>query len=178
MDNYIRTTSRLGLREWSDSDVAPMSLINKDTEVMKYFPSTYNEDQTAGFVQRMIESYKERGYCYFATDELSTGNFIGFIGIAYQTYEADFTPCIDIGWRLGKQYWGNGYATEGAKACLVYAHNRLNIKEIKSIASQSNIPSINVMKKIGMQFKYTFDHPLLLKSKDLKKCVLYSSTVK
>ncbi len=51
---------------------------------------------------------QKRGYCYFATDELTSGKFIGFIGLMYQNYEADFTPCVDIGWRLAKKYWGKG----------------------------------------------------------------------
>jgi RimJ/RimL family protein N-acetyltransferase len=121
----------------------------------------------------MQSQFLDHGYCYFAVELLTDSKFIGFIGMAYQTYDTDFTPCTDIGWRLNRGYWGNGYATEGAKRCLEFAFNDLEIKEIVAIASKINTNSEAVMTKIGMTKVKTFNHPLLLNNARLKECVLY-----
>lgn len=171
--NYLFQSERLGFRNWTFDDIQVMSLINADANVMRYFPSTQDEAQTRGFIERMQLMFNERGYCYFATERLDHQNLIGFIGIAYQEYEADFTPCVDIGWRLTSTEWGNGFATEGAKRCLEYGFQELNLESIMSVAPSMNQNSINVMKKIGMQFKYTFKHPKLAEFPNLEECVLY-----
>jgi RimJ/RimL family protein N-acetyltransferase len=88
-------------------------------------------------------------------------------------FDADFTPCVDIGWRLTKEAWGKGLATEGAKRCLDYAFEVLNIEKIFAMAPSINIPSENVMKKIGMRKIKNFQHPLLLNCPELRECVLY-----
>ena len=116
---------------------------------------------------------KNKGYCYYAVEILGTKDLIGFIGIAYQDYEADFTPCIDIGWRLTTSVWGKGYATEGAKACLDHAFQQLAVDKIYAVAPITNIPSIHVMQKIGMQPVKTFHHPRLTNFPPLRQCVLY-----
>jgi RimJ/RimL family protein N-acetyltransferase len=90
-----------------------------------------------------------------------------------QNYPADFTPCVDIGWRLAKAQWGNGFASEGAKACLDYAKKTLKIEEIYSIAPKINLRSEKVMQKIGMQKVKEFKHPLLSDYPHLEDCVLY-----
>ena len=97
-----------------------MRKINSNPKVMEYFPAIPTQKQTDQFIDRMKAQFKEFGFCYFAVDKLKNNEFIGFIGIAKQTFESDFTPCIDIGWRLAKTEWGKGFATEGAKNCLLY----------------------------------------------------------
>ena len=109
----------------------------------------------------------------FAVDKLENGEFIGFIGLSEQTYEADFTPCIDIGWRIKRSEWNKGFATEGAKRCLDYALNDLKIKEIYSVAPKINTKSEHIMKKIGLKKQYEFEHPSLINNERLKICVLY-----
>ena len=89
-----------------------------------------------------------KGFCYFAVDTLNNRDFIGFIGISEQTFQSDFTPCIDIGWRLSQDQWGKGYATEGAKRCLDYAFNDLKLKNIKAICPSINDKSERVMSKL------------------------------
>lgn len=150
-----------------------MAALNADPLVMRYFPSTYDRDHTAKFIERNIAMLADYGYCYFAVDQLEDQEFIGFIGLAYQDYEASFTPCTDIGWRLAHQYWGRGYATEGAKACLDYARTKIPNQEVVAVATSSNILSIRVMQKIGMQYDHTFTHSQLLDYPNLKECVLY-----
>lgn len=109
----------------------------------------------------------------FAVDKLSDYKLIGFIGISEQTFESDFTPCIDIGWRLSQTEWGKGYATEGAKRCLEFAFNTIGLNTIKSFCPVINDKSERVMEKLGMIKKSTFNHPLLKDYKALEKCVLY-----
>ena len=120
--------------------------------------------------------YIEKGYCYFAVDQLKDESFIGFIGLCYQTYESQFTPSVDIGWRLNKQYWNNGLATEGAKKCLDYAFNMIELESIISTTPIINIKSIRVMEKIGMQKITEFKHPRLKSNEKLENCVCYGIT--
>ncbi len=121
----------------------------------------------------MKNQFSKNGFCYFAVDKLVSNEFIGFIGISEQNFDSDFTPCVDIGWRLAQKEWGNGYATEGAKRCLDFTFNDIGLKTIKSICPILNNKSEHVMKKIGMTKKKTFKHPLLEKHKELELCVLY-----
>jgi len=173
MNNYIFTSKRLGLRNWESSDIDLLFAINNNDHVMKFFPSKPNRDETKKFIERMQNMYKKEQFCYFAVDLLKTKEFIGFIGLCKQTYKADFNPSIDIGWRLHPNFWYKGYATEGAKACLEYAFHQLNINKIIAVAPKINIPSITVMKKIGLQKVKEFNHPLLKNNSRLQTCVLY-----
>lgn len=170
---YIFKSERLGFRNWMSSDIPKLLEINSDKEVMLFFPEIQNKAQTESFIKRMQQSFKGNGYCYFAVDELKTNQFIGFIGLANQNYDSPFSPFIDIGWRLHKNYWNKGYATEGAKRCLKYAFQDLNLENIKAIAPEINTPSINVMEKIGMKKELNFIHSLLIDNNMLKNCVCY-----
>ena len=171
--SYLFESERLGFRNWKESDLSEMAKVNADPEVMKFFPKTQTKDETLAFIMRMQNQFTDNGYCYFAVELLSDATFIGFIGLAYQTYEADFTPCTDIGWRLDKKHWGKGYATEGAKRCLEYAFNELELVSIVAVASKTNIASESVMTKIGMTKVREFEHSLLLDDARLRDCVLY-----
>ncbi|WP_224999990.1 GNAT family N-acetyltransferase [Cesiribacter sp. SM1] len=173
MKSYLFTSQRLGFRNWRQADLQPMAALNADPEVMAYFPGTASEEETYRFIERMQQQYAERGFCYFAVDKLEDGEFIGFIGLSEQNYQAYFTPCTDIGWRLKKSAWGQGFATEGAKACLDYTFSRLGLEKVYAVAPLVNTPSENVMKKIGMQPLKTFMHPLLLQDERLRECMVY-----
>lgn len=170
---YLFTSSRLGFRNWKEEDIPMMAAINSDARVMEYFPSTQNLEQTTDFVKRMQKEFEEKGFCYFAIDKLENGELIGFTGLHEQTYEADFTPCIDIGWRIKQEEWNKGYATEAAKRCLEFAFGELGLITIKAVAPVINIRSVHVMKKMGMGFIKTFKHPLLEHDERLRECVLY-----
>lgn len=170
---YLFTTSRLGFRTWSEKDLKPMARLNKDHEVMKHFPGLPSEKETEDFINRMISLFKEHRYCYFPIEHLKTNKFIGFIGLSLQEFNTDFCPCIDIGWRLKKDFWGKGLATEGALECLKYAQTQLGLEQIYSMAPKSNKGSIQVMKKIGMHFIKEFEHPKLENHTNLRSCVLY-----
>lgn len=150
-----------------------MAAINANEEVMQFFSSAQTKEQTQQFISRMKAQFEAKGFCYFAVETLADNEFIGFIGLSEQTYQADFTPCVDIGWRLSKVHWGKGYATEGAKRVLQYGFEELKLEKVLSIAPVINTASQKVMQKIGMQKVKTFDHSLLLYNERLKKCVLY-----
>ena len=170
---YIFTSERLGFRNWTEADISPLSIINSDPRVMQYFPSIQSYDQTESFVKRMKNQFKDKGFCYFAVDKLSTGQFIGFIGISEQSFKSEFTPAIDIGWRLSQKEWGNGYATEGAKRCLDFAFSEIGLNQVISICPEINHQSENVMKKLDMNKIGQFNHPLLKQNTQLQKCVVY-----
>ena len=152
-----------------------MIAINSDAEVMAYFPSIQDELQTRTFVQRMQNQLQEKGYCYYAVDRLDSNAFIGFIGLSWQTYQADFTPCVDIGWRLKKAEWNQGFATEGAGRCLEYAFHDLHIETVYAVAPKVNLKSEHIMEAIGMKKIGEFDHPLLPNDLRLQRCVVYTS---
>lgn len=113
-EKYLFTSLRLIFRNWVEDDVMPLTELNQDPAVMKYFPSMQSEQQTREFILRMKSQCQEKGFCYFAVDQLGDKSIIGFIGLSVQTFDSDFTPSIDIGWRLKRTAWSNGYATEGA----------------------------------------------------------------
>lgn len=173
MENYLFKSERLGFRKWKEEDKPKMAKINSNPKVMEFFPNIPNKEQTEQFVDRMEKQFSEKGFCYFAVDKLDNNEFIGFIGISEQKFKSDFTPCIDIGWRLAQKEWGKGYATEGAKKCLDFAFNKIELNTIKSICPIINDKSKRVMEKLGMKKKKTFNHPLLKEYEKLESCVLY-----
>ena len=170
---YIFKSKRLGFRDWIDDDLDEFSKLNSDINVMEHFPKPLTKEETYDFIQRLKKHFKEKGFNYFATEILETGEFIGFIGLAYQDYESEFTPNVDIGWRLKKEAWGNGYATEGAKRCIDFGFENLNLDKIISVCTEKNFNSENVMKKIGMKKVGEFNHPKLNEYPKLMKCLCY-----
>ncbi|WP_375560584.1 GNAT family N-acetyltransferase [Bernardetia sp. OM2101] len=176
-NKYIFKSQRLGFRNWQDSDTEKLFALNSDEEVMEFFPYLPSLEQTKLLIEKMTNQFEKHGFCYFAVDELETEEFIGFIGIAEQNFEADFTPCVDIGWRLAKKYWYKGYASEGAKRCLEFAFNDLDenkkLESIKAVAPKINLKSRKVMEKIGMKYVKDFRHPALENDPELEICVLY-----
>lgn len=171
---YFFKSDRLGFRTWQDDDLHHLRAMNSDPDVMRYFPSILTEAENMALLDKLEQRYIHDGYTYYAVEELGTREFIGFIGIAYQTFDSPYTPCVDIGWRLLKKHWGKGFATEGAKRVLDYANTELRIKEIRAFAPAINLPSISVMKKIGMSYLGVFNHSLLSGYPDIESCVVYN----
>lgn len=171
--NYLFISKRLGFRTWSKEDLDQFSEINANEEVMQHFPKSLSREETTNFISRLIAHQEKYNHCYFATELLETGEFIGFIGLAYQTYNTPFTPATDIGWRLKPSAWNKGYATEGAKRCLAYAFQVLDLKTIIATCTIQNKNSENVMQKIGMEKMGTFLHPKLKDFPEYHNCVWY-----
>ncbi len=128
---------------------------------MRFFPYLLTPEQTDASFRKMRKHYDDHGMTFFAVDLLETGAFIGFIGLVKTLFESHFTPCVEIGWRLMKEYWGKGLATEGAAACIDFAFNELGLEEIYSFTPLTNLPSERVMQKIGMKRVGTFSHPMI-----------------
>lgn len=170
---YDFTSERLGFRNWKDADLTEMLLLNQDSEVMKYFPSTQDRFTTEQFIKRMQTEYSKYNYCYFAVENKSNSEFLGFIGISNQDYGDVLGKFVDIGWRLKRSAWGKGYATEGAKECLTYAKEKLCLTKIFAVAPVINTNSIAVMHKIGMKSVKEFTHPKLIEYPKIKQCMLY-----
>ena len=171
--NYIIKTERLGLRNWLPSDEVPFTEMCKDELVMEHFPKTLSEEETRAFISRLDNHFKQHGYCYFAVDILETTEFIGFTGFAKQEWKSEFTPCVDIGWRLKKEAWGKGYATEAAQACLEVAYSKFGLEEVLAFATDTNKASQNIMIKIGLQFAGTVQHPAIIDDSRFEHCVVY-----
>jgi RimJ/RimL family protein N-acetyltransferase len=158
---YCIVTQQLGLRNWQESDLKPFIAMNQDPDVMRFFPHIMTSGQTEVSFGRMKDHYRDHGYTFFAADHLEDQTFIGFIGLANTRFESHFTPCVEIGWRLMKKYWGRGLATEGAAACLDFAFDTLDIEEVYSFTPMSNLASERVMQKTGMKPDGSFMHPMI-----------------
>ncbi len=175
MKHYILKTDRLGLRNWLPEDAAPFIEMCQDAEVMQHFPGLLTSEETLALIGRLTKHFEKYGYTYFAVDVLKTDEFIGFTGLANQTWKSEFTPCVDMGWRLKRSAWGKGYATEAASACLVAANTKFVLEEVLAFATDTNLASENVMKKIGMQFIGTVQHPAIVGDDRFEHCVVYRS---
>jgi len=173
MSIYILKTNRLGLRNWQESDSEPFIKMCQDPAVMRYFPKVLSEKETKDLVNRLKNHFTTHGFTYFAVEKLDSNEFLGFTGLAQQTWESEFTPCVDLGWRLKKEAWGKGYATEAAKACLDAAFTRFKLNEVYAFAAKGNKASENVMKKLGMQFQGTFIHPKIANDPRFPHCFAY-----
>lgn len=166
-------TERLVFRDWTESDLLEFQKMNKDPEVMEYFPKVLSDDETGELFDRIRSEFQTSGYGLYAVETKHDGQFIGFIGFHKVTFEAHFTPCIEIGWRLKRESWGNGYATEGARACLNYGVSKLGFDRIYSFTAKVNLRSESVMRKIGMKKVSEFKRPGLDADSPLCEHVLY-----
>lgn len=171
----IVKTKRLLLRPWQEGDLKPFARLNADPRVMEYFPSALSREESDDLTRNIIAEFEEQGWGLWAASVPDVADFIGFIGLARPSFEAHFTPAVEIGWRLAIDHWGKGYATEGAKAVLAYGFETINLPEIVSFTSVQNMRSRHVMEKIGMQHdpKDDFEHPNLHEQHPLKEHVLY-----
>ena len=166
-------TPRLILREWKENDLRPFAEMNADPKAMEYFLQTLSAEESLAFYQRICEEFQLSGFGLYAVERKEDGAFLGYTGLHKITFSVDFAPGIEIGWRLHHAYWGKGYASEAAKACLTYAHTQLAIKQIVSFTSLLNQRSERVMQKIGMNRIKEFDHPLVPKDHPLLRHILY-----
>jgi len=166
-------TPRLRLRRWRAEDLEPFAALNADPEVMEHFPSTLSREETAAAVGRVEEHFEHHGFCFWAAELPGRARFIGFIGLAVPAFETAFTPCVEIGWRLARPWWGQGLAIEGARAALTYGFERLSLSEIVSFTVPGNTRSRRVMEKLGMRYSEDFEHPRIEAGHPLRRHVLY-----
>lgn len=171
---FLRT-ERLILRNWKDSDYGSFCDMCSDPEVMRFFPSTLNVDESLEMAHKIKSLIDSRGWGFWAVEIPGKNDFIGFVGLHTPKDSLPFSPCVEVGWRLAKAHWGNGYATEAAQAALNFGFNSLGLQSIVSFTAAVNLPSIAVMKKLGMQNTgLDFSHPDVPAASNLKNHVLYS----
>ncbi len=171
-------TQRLILRAWTLNDLDAYTAINQDPRVLEFLPGPLTREQAAEQIKRFNAEINECKFGLLACELKATGELIGFVGLSIPQFEAPFTPCIELGYRLGSQYWGNGYATEAARAVLQFAFRKLNLKEIVAFTVPANTRSRNVMEKLGMLRNPAddFQHPKLADGHPLREHVLYRLT--
>ena len=151
--------------------------MNADPEVMRYFPALLSAEQTNAGVDLWCQQFAEEGWSNWAVELQDTGEFVGFIGLSIPRRQLPFSPCVEIGWRLKRSAWGRGYATEGAKACLRVGFDQLGLEEIVSFTALTNLPSVAVMKGIGMSNAHAdFEHPGVPDGHPLRPHCLYKIT--
>ena len=171
----IIRTNRLILRPWKEEDLESFATLNADSRVMEYFPSTLTKKESDERAHSWKPKIEARGWGLWAVSAPGVADFIGFIGLEHVDFQAHFTPAVEIGWRLAFDYWGKGYATEGALAALQYGFEKLHLQEIVSFTAVQNMRSRRVMERIGMHHDPNddFDHPKLAEGHWLRRHVLY-----
>lgn len=170
---YKFKSKRLGFRKWKEEDLEPFFKMNADKEVMEFYPKTLTRFESDEFVTKINRMFKDFDYGLYAVDELETKEFIGYVGFWNVTFESEFTPFIEIGWKIKKEKWGQGFATEGAKECLKFGFNNLKLTEIYSLTSKLNLKSERIMQKIKMEKVAEFEHPEIQEGNPLKTHILY-----
>lgn len=170
---YELCTERLLLRQWKDTDLEPFAKLTSNPDVMKFFPKLLNRDESNALADQIKFLIGVKGWGLWAVELLETQEFIGCIGMHPQPSKFDFSPCIEIGWRIDPKFWNKGYATEGAEACLRFAFEELGCEEIVAFTSQGNLVSQKVMQKIGMTFSHDFLHPDFADGHPLREEKLY-----
>ena len=169
-------TSRLRLRQWRAADFPAFAEMNADTDVMKYYPDILSTSDSDVLAHKFKSFISDRGWGFWAVEIIESKKFIGFVGLNEPTYSLPVSPCMEIGWRIAKEYWGNGYATEAAREVLALALDRLGMPEVYSFTPVSNEKSMAVMERIGMiNTMLNFDHPVVPKNSSLREHVLYKA---
>jgi len=170
-------TERLRLVVWDERHIAPFAAINADAEVMRYFLAPQSAEQSRASVDAWADQFAAQGWSNWAVELKDTGEFIGFIGLSVPRRQLPFSPCVEIGWRLGRRFWRRGLATEGARSCLRVAFEQLALQEVVSFTALVNLPSRAVMERIGMRnAEQDFEHPALPAGHHLRPHCLYRIT--
>lgn len=170
----ILETDRLILRDLQESDLQALIALNQDPEVMQYFPKPYSQAESLRLYQGIQDEVKAYGYSLWAVEEKSSQEFIGLVGLHHSDLRIFAgKEAVEIGWRLRKEFWNRGYATEAAQACLDFAFQQAGLSEVYSFTSLLNQPSQKVMQKLGMEFVKEFDNEKVPADSSLYRHVLY-----
>jgi RimJ/RimL family protein N-acetyltransferase len=164
---------RIILRQWTDADLTPFAEMNADPEVMRYFPRLQTLEESKESMQRQRTLLDERGWGWWAVEV--EGRFAGFTGLAVPRFSAPFTPCVEIGWRLRREYWGRSIAFAAARAAEAYAFAELKLPEMLTFTAAINVPSRRLMERLGYQRNPAEDflHPSLAQDSPICLHVLY-----
>jgi RimJ/RimL family protein N-acetyltransferase len=168
-------SARLRLRRWRAEDREPFARINDDAVAMEFFPARLTRAESDALAERIEAHFAEYGFGLWAAELRAEASFIGYIGLVVPQFAAHFTPCVEIGWRIERAHWGEGLATEGARAVVRYAFEELGLEALVSFTVPENVRSRRVMEKLGMtrEAHEDFDHPGLPEGHLLRRHVLY-----
>lgn len=169
------STERLLLREWLPSDREPFAALNADPRVAEFLGEPMDRAASDALVDRIEAGWASEGHGLWAVERRADGAFLGFVGLAAPSFEAAFTPCVEVGWRLATEAWGHGYATEAAQEALRFGFGQRDLEEIVSFTTSTNVRSRAVMERLGMTRDPAddFDHPKLDEGNPLRPHVLY-----
>ena len=168
-------TPRLRLRQWREDDLAPFAALNTDPEVMRFFEEPLSHERSDAWARAIAAVIQDQGWGLWALERRDTGEFIGFTGLQVPRHELPFNPCVEVGWRLARSAWGQGFATEAGRASLAHAFGPLELDEVVSMTAVTNLPSRRVMERLGMtrDEQADFDHPAVSAGHPLQRHVLY-----
>ncbi len=171
----VPLASRLRFRRWREADRPLFAAMNADPRVMEHFPEPLGRAQSDAMVDRIDAAIAERGFGLWAIELKGSAAFIGFVGLSVPRFDAHFTPCVEVGWRLAADHWGNGYASEAAAAAVTFGFGCLNLSEIVSFTVPANTRSRRVMERLGMTHDAAgdFDHPNVPDGHPHRRHVLY-----
>ena len=164
---------QLILRQWTDSDLKPYTLMNADPEVMRHFPALLTKEECLVSFERLRREISERGWGLWAVEV--EGAFAGFTGLSSPTFSAPFTPCTEIGWRFRREFWGRSLAYRAALEALRYGFESLQLEEIVSFTAATNVRSWRLMERLGFSrdANEDFDHSAIAEGHTLRRHVLY-----
>src|SRR4029077_15463579 len=166
-------TSRLRLRRLRTDDISEFAAMNADPQVMEFFPRLWSFSESQTILQKINSGFDERGFGTYAVE--FERDLAGVIGLSVPSFEAPFTPCVEILWRLRPRFWGKGIASEGAAAILDLAFRTLLLREVVAFTAAINSRSIRVMERLGMKREEDFEHPTVTDTR-LKRHVLYRAS--
>jgi ribosomal-protein-alanine N-acetyltransferase len=171
----VLRTERLLLRAWRADDRAPFAAMNDDARVMEHMPGRLTRAESDAMVERIRAHFDAHGFGLWAVEVPCVAPFVGYVGLMVPSFDAHFTPCVEIGWRLAHEHWGHGYALEAARAALAHGFDTLGLEEIVSFTVAANRRSWRLMEKLGMTRSPAddFDHPRLPEGHALQRHVLY-----
>ena len=174
-------SERVRLRQWTKADFEPFAALNSDPQVMQHFPALLAREQSDSHAAQMRNLIEERGWGFWAVDSLLAPGgpqFIGFVGLHVPVADLPFAPCVEIGWRLARRFWGQGLASEAAKLAMRAGFEGLSLPEIVSFTARDNLRSRGVMKRLSMHSTGddNFDHPAVPEGHPLRAHCLYRLT--
>lgn len=161
------------MRRWRESDRAPFAAMNADPEVMRYFPARLCRAESDAFVDRVEQRFEAQGFALWALEVRGTGEFIGFTGLNPMPDGVPGAGGLEVGWRLARSAWHQGYATEAARTALAVAFTGLGMREVWSLTAALNTPSEAVMRRLGMRRYATCAHPRVEEGHVLRPHVVY-----
>ena len=168
------STARLRLRQWQDSDYEPFARMNADERVMEFFVSPLERDASNALADKSRAAIRDQGWGLWAVEVVGVAPFIGFVGLNTVADSIPIAPCVEVGWRLDRRFWGYGYASEAATAAVAFGFASAHLSEIVSFTATINHRSRKVMERIGMRFNgETFEHPNVPKNHPLREHVVY-----